>query len=84
MLPATIVGTDSLITVFGSHWSAIVRQFENVKTQAAAGMDKMHTPYGDWCPPPTKVTRYLDPVTLQQLADGVLFVGSRRCWWAVL
>jgi len=42
------------LSVAKRHWSAIVQQFDNVKAQAAAGMDKMHTPYGDWCPPPTK------------------------------
>ena len=29
-------------------------QVDNVKSQAASGLDKMHTPYGDWCPPPVK------------------------------
>ena len=26
----------------------------NVKSQAVKGLDKMNTPYGDWCPPPTQ------------------------------
>eukprot|EP00948_MAST-09A_sp_MAST-9A-sp1_P000314 g314.t1 len=33
----------------------LLKHLDNVKTQAQAGLDKMHTPYGDWCPPPSKM-----------------------------
>ena len=36
-----------------TYYSDFLRQLDNVKSQAAAGLDKMHTPYGDWCPPPS-------------------------------
>jgi alpha-L-rhamnosidase len=29
-------------------------QVNNVESQAANGLENMHTPYGDWCPPPKK------------------------------
>ena len=35
-----------------TYYPDFLRQLDNVKAQAAAGLDKMHTPYGDWCPPP--------------------------------
>jgi hypothetical protein len=31
---------------------AMLLQLGNIKKQAAGGLAKMHTPYGDWCPPP--------------------------------
>jgi len=35
--------------------AAVAAQLSNVAVQAAAGLDKMHTPYGDWCPPPAQM-----------------------------
>ena len=32
----------------------LVAQVQNVQQQASGGLDSMHTPYGDWCPPPAK------------------------------
>ena len=47
-----IMGDDtSLLT----HFDAMVMQMRNVQSQATSGLDKMHTPYGDWCPPPVKM-----------------------------
>ena len=37
------------------HLPAILKQLEQVKSQAAQGLAQMHTPYGDWCPPPAKM-----------------------------
>ena len=37
------------------HLDDMLSQLDNVKMQAKAGLNKMHTPYGDWCPPPIKM-----------------------------
>ena len=37
------------------HWSKLVAQLQNVMAQASHGVGQMHTPYGDWCPPPAKM-----------------------------
>ena len=37
------------------HLDDMVRQLRNVQGQASQGLGKMHTPYGDWCPPPVKM-----------------------------
>ena len=34
------------------HWGKVRAQLANVEAQARKGLGKMHTPYGDWCPPP--------------------------------
>ena len=35
-----------------TYFTDFTRQIGNVVAQAKAGLDHMHTPYGDWCPPP--------------------------------
>ena len=37
------------------HLGSILDQLDNIKMQAKAGLKNMHTPYGDWCPPPKKM-----------------------------
>ena len=38
-----------------TYFPAMLQQLKNVEGQAANGLDKMRTPYGDWCPPPPKM-----------------------------
>ncbi len=40
------------LRVASRYYPDFVRQLDNVKTQAAEGLTRMRTPYGDWCPPP--------------------------------
>lgn len=35
--------------------AAVAGQLASLGAQAAKGLDQMHTPYGDWCPPPAKI-----------------------------
>ena len=37
------------------HLGSILNQLDNIKMQAKVGLKNMHTPYGDWCPPPKKM-----------------------------
>ena len=36
-----------------AYFPDMLRQIDNLASQAAAGLDQMKTPYGDWCPPPS-------------------------------
>ena len=48
----TILGDTRLAK---EHLATMILQAANVKAQAAQGLANMHTPYGDWCPPPAKM-----------------------------
>lgn len=46
---------DGDITFLNLQLPTLMSQLANVQAQAAQGVDKMHTPYGDWCPPPASI-----------------------------
>jgi alpha-L-rhamnosidase len=56
---ATVVNavfeTTGDVSVIHQALPDMLKQLDNVKGQAANGLAKMHTPYGDWCPPPAKL-----------------------------
>ena len=51
------IATDELT----QYMPALLAQLDNVKGQARNGVAKMHTPYGDWCPPPAQMGRGQGP-----------------------
>ena len=52
-LVAGTIGGDW--SVAKDNFEAILAQLSNVRAQAAPGLAAMHTPYGDWCPPPPQL-----------------------------
>jgi alpha-L-rhamnosidase len=46
---------DNDVDTARTYFPQMMRQLKNVQAQAANGLNKMHTPYGDWCPPPEKM-----------------------------
>jgi len=66
--PGDVSWTTAFTTIIHGLWRAtgkvdIIREYldamllhlGNVRGQAKSGLGKMHTPYGDWCPPPAKM-----------------------------
>ena len=64
-LPQTIhvlhANGDITVDEVKGYMPALLAQLDNVKAQAKNGVAKMHTPYGDWCPPPAQMGRGQGP-----------------------
>ena len=62
------------LRTYRSMGDEVAAQLANVAVQAAAGLGKMHTPYGDWCPPPEKMGGGQGPKPSEPLTSAFSYV----------
>lgn len=64
--------------VISEQLPALVAHLRNVQEQAKGGLAAMHTPYGDWCPPPTKMGGGQGPKPSQAYTSAFSYLDMVR------